>query len=496
MSSEQGADAAQTQRVIVMVWDGMRPDFVTEENTPNLCAFARGGSRYRRAIGVFPSVTRPTTSSVSTGAYPATHGVIGNLFIGPPGDRTPLDTADRVALDRLRAVNNGRILPVQTLAEALAAAGKRVVMLGSGSEGQVILLDPEGAGTRIHVNYTYPEELLTTLTERFGPVPVKSIPVNTTNDWLNQIFTDYVLPELAPDVAIMWQCEPDASQHAVGLGAEASLAAIKGNDDRLGRVLAAVEASGVPTTVIVASDHGHSTVTGMVQTEEGLAEAGFGDALADGRIQIAEQAIIIEEGPGATELGAAVGAWLAAQPWVSTVVAWGKGTPPSGALTPQALYGERPRADFPHAPTFTYSYTWDDAPNQHGTPGSAYTRFTAGLADFAHLQGPIIGLNRLTSTHGTLSPRDQNTVLILGGAGIRLGEPDLPAGVIDLAPTILALLGLPPLPNADGRALTESFTDGPAPETINVETVELATLPSGPLLRHRVGETTYLDTGM
>ncbi|HEY8600628.1 MAG TPA: alkaline phosphatase family protein, partial [Thermomicrobiales bacterium] len=110
MSVEQGANVAQTRRVIVLVWDGMRPDFVTEANTPNLCAFARGGSRYRRATGVFPSVTRPTTSSVSTGAYPATHGVIGNLFIGPPGDRLPLDTADRVALDRLRAVNDGRIL--------------------------------------------------------------------------------------------------------------------------------------------------------------------------------------------------------------------------------------------------------------------------------------------------------------------------------------------------------------------------------------------------
>lgn len=487
---------AQPERVIVMVWDGMRPDFVTEELTPNLCALARSGSRYRRATGIFPSVTRPTTSSVSTGAYPATHGIIGNLFVGPPGDRVALDTADRDALDRLRAVNGGRILPVQTLAEAVAAAGKRVVLLGSGSAGQVALLDPEGAGTRIHVGFTHPAELMATLADRFGPPPAKTIPVNETNDWLNRVFTDYVLPELAPDVAIMWQCEPDAAQHATGLGAPASLAAIRGNDARLGRTIAAIEASGVPTTIIVASDHGHSTVVGMLQVEAGLTEVGLGDALADGRLHVAEQAIIVEEGPGAAELGRAVGAWLAAQPWVGTVVAWGAGTPPPGALTPQALYGERPRVGFPHAPTFTFSFAWTDAPNEHGVPGSAYTRFTASLADFAQLQGPVVGLNRLTSTHGTLSPRDQNTVLVLGGAGIRQGEPDLPAGVIDLAPTILALLGLPPLPDADGRALSESFTNGPAPEEVAVETVTLATLPSGPLLRHRVGETTYLDAGL
>lgn len=495
MTEEQYA-AARTTRVIVLVWDGMRPDFVTEELTPNLCALARTGSRYRRATGVFPSVTRPTTSSVSTGTYPGTHGVIGNLFVGPPGDRTPLDTGDRAALERLRAINDGRMLPVQTLAEALAADGKRVVIMGSGTLGQMRLLDPERVGTTIHVGFTLPEDLMATLTERFGPAPAKTIPVNPANDWLNTVLTDYVLPELAPDVAIMWQCEPDASQHAAGLGAPATLDAIRGNDARLGRLLAAVAASGVPTTIIVASDHGHSTVTGMVRTREGLTNAGFGADLAEGRLLLAEQAIIVEEGPHAAALTAAVGAWLAGQPWVGALVAWWPEGAPPGALTPDAVYGERPRAGFPHAPAFTYSHAWTDAPNAHGAPGSAYAGFVESLADFARLQGPIVGLNRLTSTHGTLSPYDQNTVLVLNGAGIRPGEPDLPAGVIDLAPTILALLGLPPLPDADGRALTESFTDGPPAATVPVTTEEIAALSSGPLQRHRIGHTAYIDTGL
>src|SRR3954468_19869881 len=137
MSGEQSSGMPRTERVIVLVWDGMRPDYVTQELTPNLCALATSGSRYRRATGIFPSVTRPTTSSVSTGTYPATHGVIGNLFVGPPGDRAPLDTGERTALERLRAVNGGRMLPVQTLAESVAAAGKRFVAMGSGSNGQV-----------------------------------------------------------------------------------------------------------------------------------------------------------------------------------------------------------------------------------------------------------------------------------------------------------------------------------------------------------------------
>jgi hypothetical protein len=456
----------------------MRPDYVTEELTPNLCALARAGARYRRAVGIFPSVTRPTTASVSTGAYPSAHGVLSNIFVGPPDDRALIDTGDRAALERLRAINDGRVLPLPTLAEAVTAAGRKIVLLGSGSTGQGALLDPERVGTTIHVGFTQPEPLMATLTERFGPVPPRSIPVNAANDWLNTILTDYVLPELAPDVAIMWLCEPDASQHAAGLGAAPTLEAIRGNDARLGRLLAAVDASGVPTTVIVGSDHGHSTVVGMVRTAESLREAGFADALDRGQILLGEQAIHVE---------------LADQRWVGALFDWRDGTAPAGALAPSAAWGDRARPALVHAPTFTYSHAWTEEPNIYGAPGSAYAGFAASLADFERLQGPIVGLNRLTATHGTLGPRDQRTVLILGGAGIRPGTPDLPAGVIDLAPTILALLGLPALPDADGRALAESFA-GNDNEPPAVATEPIATAASGPLRRHRVGTTAYLDT--
>jgi hypothetical protein len=97
--------APRTQRVLLLVWDGMRPDCVTEALTPNLWAFATRGAWYHRAVGIFPSVTRPTTASVSTGAYPAAHGLIANRFVGPPSDRTPIDTGDRAALERLRLLN-------------------------------------------------------------------------------------------------------------------------------------------------------------------------------------------------------------------------------------------------------------------------------------------------------------------------------------------------------------------------------------------------------
>ena len=53
---------------------------------------------------------------------------------------------------------------------------------------------------------------------------------------------------------------------------------------------------------------------------------------------------------------------------------------------------------------------------------------------------------------------------MLGGAGIRRGTIDVPSGIVDIAPTVLALLELPALPDADGRVLAEALEGGPAPE--------------------------------
>jgi len=503
------AHPGTTRRVILMVWDGMRPDFVSDDRTPHLRRLMTSGTTYARAVGVLPSVTRPTTTSVTTGAYPAAHGIYSNLFTGPKGDRAAVDTGDRASLERLRAVNSsGRIVPLTTLPEALVAGGRRVVSMGSGSTGQVTMLDPERVGTTVHILFTQPVgttvhilftqpvALMETLTARIGPVPERHIPVQEANDWLVRALTDYVLPEIDPDVVLIWLCEPDASQHAKGLGAPESDASIRGNDARLGRILDAIDTSDVPTTVIVASDHGHSTVTGMVRISDALTEAGFGATMASGVMHISEKAIIIEAEQPDADLPTRVGQWLIAQPYIGAVIDWtGTHTVP-GALAPSDVYGPRPRPKLSHTPTFSWSWRWNDTDtNEHGVQGTAYSGFTEGLADFDRLQGHIVGLNRLTSTHGTLAPADQRTVLVLGGAGIRPGTPDLPAGVVDIAPTILALLGLPPLPDADGRALTEAFIDGPAPASVAVHTETLATLPNGsPLRRHTIGTTAYVDT--
>src|SRR5436190_22395424 len=75
-----GVWAAETNhhRVVLVVWDGMRPDFVTEQNCPTLYQLARGGVTFAHHHSVYPSATEVNGKAISTGAYPAHDGIDGN----------------------------------------------------------------------------------------------------------------------------------------------------------------------------------------------------------------------------------------------------------------------------------------------------------------------------------------------------------------------------------------------------------------------------------
>jgi arylsulfatase A-like enzyme len=65
--------------------------------------------------------------------------------------------------------------------------------------------------------------------------------------------------------------------------------------------------------------------------------------------------------------------------------------------------------------------------------------------------------------HVTLSRFDMHNTLIAAGPDFRPGTvDDLPSGNVDIAPTILWILGIKPPRPMDGRVLTEALTiDGP-----------------------------------
>ncbi|MDQ6626125.1 MAG: alkaline phosphatase family protein, partial [Verrucomicrobiota bacterium] len=68
--TESSSTLAKAQHVVLIVWDGMRPDFVSESGTPNLWKLSRGGVIFRRHHSVYPSLTSVNAAALATGVYP------------------------------------------------------------------------------------------------------------------------------------------------------------------------------------------------------------------------------------------------------------------------------------------------------------------------------------------------------------------------------------------------------------------------------------------
>src|SRR6478672_5978545 len=82
-----------THRQLIIVIDGLRPDYVTREAMPRLVRLGERGIVFTAHHSVVPTVTRVNGSSLVTGAYPETHGLLGNTIYIPSVSRTHvLDT--------------------------------------------------------------------------------------------------------------------------------------------------------------------------------------------------------------------------------------------------------------------------------------------------------------------------------------------------------------------------------------------------------------------
>ena len=126
--------------------------------------------------------------------------------------------------------------------------------------------------------------------------------------------------------------------------------------------------------------------------------------------------------------------WLVAQPWTGALVA---GRPEGAALG--LLPGHLVGLAGPRVADIVMSFRWDSA------------RSAGGSADSSE-GAPGLG------THGSGSPHELRAVLVASGPSFRRGViSELPSGNIDIAPTVLRLLGVTTAAPLDGRPLLEAF---------------------------------------
>src|SRR5213079_2457679 len=140
--------ANQSRRVVVVVWDGMRPDFVSEQNTPALWKLSREGVTFRNHHAVYPSATMVNGTALVTGIYPGKNGIIANHAYRPAIDpRHAVDVELPPVVKKGDEVSEGKYISVPTIAELVQRAGGRSVIATAKTVG--LLLDRQagvGAG--------------------------------------------------------------------------------------------------------------------------------------------------------------------------------------------------------------------------------------------------------------------------------------------------------------------------------------------------------------
>src|SRR6185312_13756412 len=100
------------------------------------------------------------------------------------------------------------------------------------------------------------------------------------------------------------------------------------------------------------------------------------------------------------------------------------------------------------APAVVFSLRWTSAANVFGAPGTI----------ISEAQGSNITPTEQHGTHASLSPFDMHNTLVAAGPDLRRGFVDsTPSGNIDVAPTILKILGAKPPATIDGRVLSEAL---------------------------------------
>ena len=123
------AAATPERHVVVVVWDGMRPDFVSEKNTPTLWQLAQGGVFFRNHHSVYPSATIVNGTAMVTGNYPSHDGILANhVYRADIDGRKSIDVENAEAVRRGDDVSVGKYVAVPTISELLHGRGDQTAI--------------------------------------------------------------------------------------------------------------------------------------------------------------------------------------------------------------------------------------------------------------------------------------------------------------------------------------------------------------------------------
>ena len=219
--------------------DGFRWDYAKRDNATHLLALGKQGVWAPEGmLPSYPSLTFPNHFTIVTGLYPEHHGLVANSFFDPAAQA-------RYAIADPKAVTDGSWYsgtPLWSLAES---QGMRTACLfWPGSEAKIAGFRP---------TYYAHFDAKTQATPA-----VQQARIDDAVALLRLPAAD------RPHFITIYYSEPDHEGHEFGPDAPETRAAALKMDALVGKLKAALDATGLPIDLVVVSDHGMVEVRGRL----------------------------------------------------------------------------------------------------------------------------------------------------------------------------------------------------------------------------------------
>jgi predicted AlkP superfamily pyrophosphatase or phosphodiesterase len=431
-SAGAGSAAAQqpvqTPLLLMISIDGLRPDYVTAADAhgariPNLRRFLQDGAFAQGVVGVIPTVTYPSHTTLITGVSPATHGIFANT------------TFDPLRENRQGWYWYSEDIRVATLWDAASRAGLSTASVQW----------PVSVGARVTWNIPEfwragtPDDakllravstpgLLAELEPELGPYP-RALTVES--DEQRARYAARILEKKRPNLMTLHLIALDHVQHVTGPFTADTMAVLERIDTVVGTLRATAEAVAPGGAhVAIVSDHGFGKTTMELNLYAELRRAGL---------------ITVSAGK--------VTDWKA-MPWTAggAVAVVLKDPADAATLATVRALLDRLAADPAHGIDRVL-----DAAALRARGGFPTAAFVVGLKPDWHagssLTGSLVGKAAMAGMHGHLPDLpDLHAAFFVVGPGVPAGRA---LGVIDMrdiATTLARRLNLS-LPAAEGREL-------------------------------------------
>jgi len=260
---------AQThQPVLLISVDGMRPDYVTQADEhhlriPNLRRILADGTHADGVVGVFPTVTYPSHTTIVTGVWPAEHGILNNTKFDP---ERRLREAWYWYADQIK---------VPTLWSAAHAAGLHTASVSwpvTVDSASIDYLLPEywrGASAgdafnpddRLMINaVSRPDGELARIAERVGTPYMMGNDTTLDGDEVRTRYSLDILKQHRPEFMTIHLSSLDEEEHLHGPFSDEANRDLEGLDGMIGRLVAQERANFPQAAIVIVSDHGFAKV--------------------------------------------------------------------------------------------------------------------------------------------------------------------------------------------------------------------------------------------